>query len=294
MIYLRISGGLGNQMFQYAAGLSLAKSKNTTLGICLEILENREVGEGYTYRKFELESVFNLPPFKKVLGEQIDFYLDHGIGIFQKIKRKLIPHSVFIEKSLEFDPRFLSLKSESVIDGYFQSEKYILTNQNEILDAFGFQLQKLNSKSKELSTNFPEDTLAIHVRRGDYVQNKAINSVHGSCSIDYYHKGVERLKQNGISKIFVFSDDPEWVKQNLSFDIETEYVDWNEKDDSWQDMYLMSKSKYFIIANSSFSWWGAYLSQVQGKKVIAPSRWFADDLKNQQTKDLIPASWIKI
>ena len=136
---------------------------------------------------------------------------------------------------------------------------------------------------------------AIHVRRGDYVNNPEINAVHGSCNISYYEKGLSKLAERGeIGTVYIFSDDPKWVKENIRIDYPTQIIDWNQGEDSWQDMCLMSKCENFIIANSSFSWWGAYLSSSEQKKVIAPVRWFSDETKNKQTADLIPASWLKI
>ena len=137
------------------------------------------------------------------------------------------------------------------------------------------------------------DAVAIHVRRGDYISNQNTTEFHGICSLDYYHKAIDEI----ISKVndphfFVFSDDPEWTQENLKIDAPTTYVAHNSSDKNYEDLRLMSLCNHFIIANSSFSWWGAWLSRNESKIVIAPSRWFQDIKYNDS--DRLPEEWKRI
>ena len=136
-------------------------------------------------------------------------------------------------------------------------------------------------------------SVCIHIRRGDYVEDIITNQFHGVCNLDYYYRSIEYI----ASKIknpyfFVFSDDPLWVKQNLILKYPCDYIDQNFGKKDYEDMRVISKCKHNIIANSSFSWWGAWLNINPNKIVIAPKNWFKSKAIN--TKDLIPESWFKI
>ena len=147
--------------------------------------------------------------------------------------------------------------------------------------------QKVLDKIK--STN----SISLHIRRGDYVIKKRYQEVYAECTLDYYKRGVEEItKRYENPTLFIFSDDPDWVKANLKLDYESVYVDINSGEKSYADMRLMSSCNHNVIANSSFSWWGAWLNNNPEKIVIAPEKWFKDDSINQ--KDVIPESWIRI
>jgi len=293
MIFLKITGGLGNQMFQFAAAFALAQQKNTTIGIDLSDINTKEGKKNFTYRNFQLDRTFNISNYEIVPSFTYSFLTENKIT--DKIKRLFVKGSVFYEKHLTFDSTFFNAKPNAFIEGYFQSEKYFKDFEKEIRQQFSFK-QNPNFKTKNLLDNLKDiNSIAIHIRRGDYVNNKAINSMHGACSLDYYKKALNHFDLNE-HKLFFFSDDINWVKENFNFiDInKSTFIDWNDDDNAWQDMLIMSKCKNFIIANSSFSWWGAWLSINSTKKVIAPKQWFNDKNKNNQTKDLIPTSWIKV
>lgn len=141
------------------------------------------------------------------------------------------------------------------------------------------------------------ESISLHVRRGDYVSNLKASSEHGVCSIDYYKKAIEHIKSKIKDKknicFFLFSDDPIWVKDNMTFiNDEIVVIDFNNEEKSHEDMRLMSACKHNIIANSSFSWWGAWLNNNQEKIVVAPEKWFKVD--NYDTRDLYPANFIKL
>ncbi len=181
------------------------------------------------------------------------------------------------------------------IDGYFQCEKYFCNIRSILLKEFTLK-SSLSSYSSSLKKNIEsfENTVSLHVRRGDYVSNKVFSDVHGTCNLDYYKKAIEYIsKEFEDIKFFVFSDDIAWTKENI--DIENViYVDSEENRIPHEDMYLMSLCSHNIIANSSFSWWGAWLNQNNEKIVIAPKRWFSDDKMQNQSLDIVPSSWIRI
>ncbi len=137
------------------------------------------------------------------------------------------------------------------------------------------------------------EAVAVHIRRGDYVSNPVTAAVHGACGMDYYREGLSRLDQVVTRPhLYVFSDDIPWVRENLKTSHPVTYVDHNSADEPCEDLRLMSACKHFVIANSSFSWWGAWLSAFPGKRVVAPKRWFATDSKD--SRDQVPDSWIRI
>jgi hypothetical protein len=139
-----------------------------------------------------------------------------------------------------------------------------------------------------------ENSVSVHVRRGDYVSLASANAFHGTLSLDYYAKSAQLLRErlSGDLSFFVFSDDPEWVKSNLVLPGNTTYVDWNGEGAAHEDLRLMSNCRHNIIANSSFSWWGAWLGENADKLVVAPKQWFTNG--NPVSEDLIPRSWIKV
>ncbi len=293
MIYVKIIGGLGNQMFQYATSLALAIKNSTTVGIDLSEINKHEGKEHFSYRNFQLEKIFNIKGYK-ILSKKTSTYLTDQ-SITARLKKKVSSFRTYHEKGLNYDPNLHTVGQNSFIEGYFQSEKYFNAYREELLKHFSFSLP-YSEKSEHISKKIQEvNAIAVHIRRGDYISDQHINSVHGVCSIDYYKNAIIHLKVEN-PHFFFFSDDMNWVKENFaSLDLsQCDFVDWNTGDDSWQDMKLMSQCKHFIIANSSFSWWAAWLSESQNKKVIAPREWYADAKKNNETGDLIPDSWTRL
>ncbi len=135
--------------------------------------------------------------------------------------------------------------------------------------------------------------VSIHIRRGDYVTNTSANDFHGLCSLEYYSAGIEYvLSRVPDATLDVFSDDIEWARLNIRIPAPTIFIDHNQGRSSWEDMRLMSRCQHHIIANSSFSWWGAWLNPSPDKIVIAPSKWFADS--SILTDDIVPSTWIRI
>jgi hypothetical protein len=186
----------------------------------------------------------------------------------------------------------LNLPDNSYLSGLWQTEKYFKDCEEIIRTEFTFK-QPLNKKNSELSETIRrKNSVSIHIRRGDYIYNSEEYKIHGLCSIDYYKKAVECIANKaGELTLFIFSDDIEWVKNNLKFDFPIIFVD-NNVDDIHEDLRLMSLCKHNIIANSTFSWWGAWLNNNKEKIVIAPKKWFNEF--EADTKDIYPDSWMRI
>ena len=286
-------GGLGNQLFQYATGRALALKYQTELKLDLSFL-NSDPKNVYTKRELELH-VFNVSA-NIATDKEVDAFSKRTL--IQKIVRKVFPNSpskyfVANQKGFEYDEAFEGYPNNSYLNGYWQSERYFATVRDVLLK--DLIIKKEMSEQCKLTKGLilNSNSVSLHIRRGDYVSDKSASVYHGTLSLDYYDKAMSHL--NGLHqdlKVFIFSDDMNWVKENLKLTNECVYVDFNTGENSVFDMYLMSQCKHNIIANSSFSWWGAWLNQNPHKTVIAPEKWFAD--KNLNTKDLIPNSWLKM
>jgi len=294
MVYIQIWGGLGNQMFQFAAAKAVSISGKTKVGICLDKINQHPTNSDFTKRTFELDKVFVLKNFVFVNSSDYNYILHPGKSIFRKILNRLKRTSYFFEKGLSYDNSIKKLSAEAYIEGYFQSENYFDSCMEEILSDFRFR-QKPSEKTNELLIKIATKTsVAVHIRRGDFIEKKGNLATHGVCSNEYYISAIEQFKNYDNLIVVIVSDDPGWVYKNMNFGCDTVYVNWNADEDSWQDMYIISKCNHAIIANSSFSWWGAMLNRNPEKKIIAPARWYADEGLQKQTADLIPTSWIKI
>ena len=180
------------------------------------------------------------------------------------------------------------------MSGYWQSPKYFNSIETLIRKEFTFQ-KPLDSKNLEI-LNLIKNTISvsIHIRRTDF-QIINSNDIHGFCSLEYYDEAINYIHTNVLmSKFFIFSDDINWAKENLKVPMNSYFVSGNTGEKSYIDMQLMSNCNHNIIANSSFSWWGAWLNSNPKKIVIAPKKWFSDEKMNAQTDDLIPAEWIRM
>ena len=292
MIILKLFGGLGNQMFQLATLKSLSLLKKTKIGVDISSFEKESSAE-YTSRSFELERIFDLNEVSITTLKSYNYLLNNNLN--SRIKKKLFNGSVFFENGLTYQPEVKSITKNAYLEGYFQSEKYFADFRKEILNLFNFKSKQSTKTMEAEKLICTTDAIAIHIRRGDYASNKHVNSVHGTLPLSYYLNALNHFDVKN-AHLFFFSDDIQWVKDNFNFIApkQATFVNWNTGDDSWQDMYLMSKCHHFIIANSSFSWWGAWLSTHSTKKVICPKTWFIDPIRNQQTKDLIPKNWIRL
>jgi len=284
MVTIRLKGGLGNQMFQYAAAKSLAALHDTEVAIDKNWFYSQKDS---IPRNYELSCFDNISP--KFSSGSENFFLKRKWEYLKLNKFK----KFYVEPTGgDFDEKFFNLPSDIHLEGYFQSEKYFEQNEKIIRNEFSFDAISSNDNEEMLRKIRDTESVSIHVRRGDYVSNSKTNKKHGVCHPDYYSRAIAHIEQNVEKPVFfVFSDDMEWTKNNLKIDQLKFYIDYNKGKGSFEDMRLMSKCRHNIIANSSFSWWGAWLNNNSEKIVLTPKRWFNIE---RSTKDLIPNTWIQL
>lgn len=280
---MKLSGGLGNQLFQYATGRRLSHALNTKLK-----LDIRSYPDSYG-RKYYLDC-FNV---NAQLADENDLrFFEYGFG--QKFLNRL-PLNIFSkivkEKSLSFEKKILDLSDGKYLDGYWQSEKYFKDIESIIRKDITLKPEFSINNSDIFNLISHTNSVSLHVRRADYAQNKKTNSVHGTCSKEYYEKAINKFSKIENLNIFIFSDDIAWAKQNIQPRFAHHYVD-HGAEKGYIDLVLMSHCQHHIIANSTFSWWGAWLNDNPNKIVIAPNPWFRDKTRND--KDIIPVDWIKL
>jgi hypothetical protein len=290
MIIVQLKGGFGNQLFQYAAGLSLAIHHKTTLKVDISELIGPDKLLG-TQRYFDLQYLKRPPEI--ATAEEIH-RICHKPFYLQYLQKLLPCHQrrIYKEAAFSYDPHFFEAGNDIYLKGYRQSEHYFHNIENIIRDSFRIQESLLGQVSSCASEICSVNSVSIHIRRGDYKKAEAMK-IHGLLGKDYYNAAIERMYSLVNDPVFyVFSDDAEWVKHNLSFKSDCVFVSGILTKTHFEDFYLMSCCKHNIIANSSFSWWAAWLNDNKEKKVIAPVNWF--NQYTAKTEDLIPAGWIRI
>lgn len=291
MIIVKVLGGLGNQMFQFACGYALAQSNGTTLKLDITGFDN------YPLRNYELDK-FNVRANYASVNE-IKRIKYRPMSFVEKVIRKLVKKSLTLsmhyhkEQHFHFDLNLFKTEKNIYLDGYWQSEKYFARYRDDLLQIFTLKA-KLHEQTELYKKMIEErEAVSLHIRRGDYVSNAYTNSVHGICSLEYYENTVKMIIDRVKNPHFyIFSDDLAWAKEHLIFINDITFIELDKDALDHEELYLMSQCKYNIIANSSFSWWGAWLNQNAQKIVIAPKKWFNDNTIN--TGDLIPESWFRL
>ncbi len=293
MIITRLKGGMGNQMFQYALGRALSLRNNTTLGLDMyDLLDKTPRFGRITPRDYDLD-VFNIQA--GILSQsQIPFrYRSWGnnrIVVYLRIIFRKLYNRTGKEKKFTFDPNIFTIGPNAYLDGYWQSYKYF----ESISDIIRTDFTLRNPLSKEIQILQKEiletNSVALHVRRGDYVGN----IFHNTLTKEYYDRALTALKEKVmIDHLYIFSDDIKWCEENLSFGYPATFVKQEYAGEKGEGhMALMSSCKHCIIANSSFSWWAAWLANSPNKIIIGPKQWFIDD--SIDTGDLCPPGWIRI
>ncbi len=293
MIIAKLNGGIGNQMFQYAAGKSLALLNNCELKLDITHYDTLVLPNGLPYRGFDL-SIFNFEPIIATEKDLKLFKKDPApvsTRVLRKLKSIIQPYSVLYEPHFHFYPELLTKKGNILIDGYWQSEKYFKGIENVIRDNFKIKTTLIAEGVDLLKKIKNENSVCLNIRRKEFASNLYINQFTG---LDYINNAVElmTLKLDN-PHFFIFSDELSWVKQNLKIPHQHTFVEDNLYGDRYRDcLFLMTSCKHFIIPNSTFGWWGAWLSENKNKIVIAPDKWLNDVTKD--TTDLIPESWIRL
>jgi hypothetical protein len=287
-------GGLGNQMFQWACTRAVALDTGLPLRVATDQFS------GYALRALELQRVFALElpvasrdELRGLIGAwRAPLAVRRAIG---KLGSETAAGRRFVlERHVQPGPG-LAQRAErgAYLHGYWQSERWFAHHAAAVRADFAWR-QPLSERSAEVARRIAADgqAISLHVRRGDYVSEAKNRSIYALCEPAYYEAAVARLRQAGAGRVFAFSDDPAWVAGELAPRLgDVEIVDHNRGADSPQDMRLMAACRHHVIANSSFSWWGAWLDPRPDKRVIAPARWFAD---GRDESALLPAAWQRL
>ncbi|MDB5540638.1 MAG: fucT2 [Devosia sp.] len=277
-VTVAISGGLGNQMFKYAAARALALRHGGDVGLDVTFYRNSR------HRHFELDAFPIIA--KRLVPASGGFWKRFGA----KSREPEARARVYREPHFRFDPAFLDLALPVVLDGYFQSPRYFESSAEAIRRELTPPPAR-DSESLAIARAMTErDSAAVHVRRGDYVSKAHVNAIHGTCSIAYYQRAIEQLP--GDSTVFVFSDDIAWARANLPAVRRLVFVGDAGPRPGLADLWLMTLAQHHIVANSSFSWWGAWLAAPGNGRKFAPARWFAD--ASLDDRDLVPADWTRV
>jgi len=303
VITVSILGGLGNQMFQYAAAKALANRIGT--GVVLD----RSAFEGYKLRSFMLDRL-QIPECDLVNGgdqmgtpaRRYTSFLWRGRvnRLLERVGMKPIAFAdgTYVEPNFHFDPAFIELKAPVSLFGYFQSERYFENITGDVRRYFS-PLEPLGLASQAIADAMDrvEIPVSVHIRRGDYVASAETARVHGALGVDYYRKAIGLIERQAKARItlFVFSDDAEAAADLLRFHSGETVEVRGDPDRPWEDMALMARCHHHAIANSSFSWWGAWLNPSSEKIVVAPRAWFSsEELRRRNTCDLYPSRWVLV
>ena len=267
MIVIRLIGGLGNQCFQYAVGRHLSEIHHTELKIDISEFEIYKL-HAYSLNHYNI--------------------IENFASSEDMVELKQVR-----EKHLHFDPEILHLPNGIYLHGYWGSEKYFASIAEIIRHDLTVK-SSLSGKDKEMAEQITScESVSVHIRRMDFLPNTYTDQMSECCSLDYYLCSVEHIALTVIKPhFFIFSDDNAWVRENFKLPYPVTLVDHNGPDKNYEDMRLMSLCKHNIIANSTFSWWGAWLNNNPDKIVFAPKKWFTEKARNS-SRDIVPDLWIK-
>lgn len=277
MRLIKMTGGLGNQMFIYAFYLSMRKRFADTR-IDLSDMQHYHAHNGY-----ELHRIFALPTDEFLINRRLKQAAE--LLFFKTIIERKQDLRTLHAYTREYRWPFIYFK------GFYQSERYFRDVADEVRTLFTFTAPT-NPQTRALAENIRTDrsSVSLHVRRGDYLTAQFRDSMGSVCGLPYYRNLITEVKQRiPAPHFYVFSDDIGWAQENLGLDGEV-FVDWNTGQDSWQDMLLMSRCRHNAICNSTFSWWGAWLNAHPDKLVFAPDRW----MRQRETPHILPHDWIKV
>jgi hypothetical protein len=290
-ICMRLLGGLGNQLFQFSAGYALSKEKGVPLVLDASSYASDEL------RKLEITN-FSLPEDIKIcrtinpaISKKIKPW---HLSYWRQNQSRMLPYK---EKRHCFDPSIFSINQTAYLKGYFQSPLYFDGYRNDLRDIF-----KLKSTISASSQNYLDaisaaaTSVSVHIRRGDFLSKAETHSSHGVLDRSYYDQALDLLRKlyGRDVQLFFFTDDPDWIEEAFS-DIQNAQAVRGNGDHPWEDLYLMAQCDHNIIANSTFSWWGAWLNDNEEKTVIAPRHWFSRDKHCQTpTFDMFPDGWITL
>ncbi|MEZ4902597.1 MAG: alpha-1,2-fucosyltransferase [Spirosomataceae bacterium] len=284
MIIVRLRGGLGNQLFQYALGRHLALLNQTELKLDISLLTTPYT---WTRRQYQLDAFV----IKATVATRQEIAALKGkYEVLSRLLRFLSPQ-YYREPCFEFDDKVLSLRGSFYLDGYWQSEKYFEAIASLLRTDLRPEVALSANRAAAFGENKNTIAVSIHLRCVAIISfcSKA-NRYLQPCSMDYYENAIGYMaKEIENPTFFVFSDDISWVRENLKVPFQVHFIEGYTPQ---EDLWMMAACRHHIIANSTFSWWGAWLNPGPYKTVIAPQRWFATERFN--TQDLLPTKWIRL
>lgn len=293
MIIVRLIGGLGNQLFQYAAARRLAHVLDAELKLDISCFEY------WKFHPYRLDR-FHIPQNLSSPEETARFNsitIPSRLGkILFRLKQivTLRDWTILYENEVgPVDPRVLNAKGNVYLGGYWQSEKYFADIADIIRREFTLKPEP-DAENQRLAAQIQScESVSLHVRRGGNVTDPDSVRVVGTCDLGYYHRCIaEVCRRVKDPQFFVFSDDPEWAREHLEIGCPAKFVTHNGPERDYEDFRLMGLCRHHIIANSSFSWWAAWLSPSPDKVVLAPEKWFADP--RIDTRDIVPETWTRV
>jgi hypothetical protein len=288
VIIVRVMGGLGNQMFQYALGRRLSLNRGVPLKLDISFYQT-DLLRRYELDHYKIQAEISRP-------EEVERFvsLKFSNRLWRRLQRQFVPiryRNWVKEPTYGFHAEVLQVRGTCYLDGYWQSPLYFDSIEAQLRQEFSLR-EPVSAESASIRETIEQSqSISVHIRRGDYVTDPQVSRVHGTVSHDYYRTALEMIRRFvDHPHFFVFSDDPDWVHLNFKPAGEVTYVTRKESSPAHEDLYLMSLCQHHIIANSSFSWWGAWLSTNTDKRVIAPSRW--GNLSALNTSDRFLSDWI--
>jgi hypothetical protein len=294
MLVVNLIGGLGNQLFQYAAGRALAVQHGVELKLDISDFV-RYPPRQYLLNHFTIEERFASPEDLRRFDRDPRRWRSAARRLVARLRGQDVPSGrTIFERGFPYHAIHIDPAVDTWLIGYWQSERYFLPIAPRIRQEFTLRAPPPERSVRLLEAIDHERAVSLHVRRGDYVSNRVVQAKHGVCGVDYYHAAVARiLAVEPAARFYLFSDDLKWVRSNLRLEAPSEYVDLNGADQPQEDLRLMSRCRHHIIANSSLSWWGAWLNPRPDKVVIAPRQWFTPGSR-RDARDIVPTGWIRL
>ena len=292
MIISHLIGGLGNQMFQYAMSRSLSLEREESLYLDVQDFKGYTLHNGY-----ELNRVFDI---NTQLAGSVELKKVLGWRAYSLVRRKLYDpklskrrgRSMFVDTQFSSWRQLKDVPNDCYLMGNWQTESYFKNFQEVIREDFSFRFPPDGLNATLVNQISKVTAVSLHVRRGDYVTNPSTLAYHGLCSLDYYRRAINYISDRVENPVFyIFSDNILWAQENMKLKYPCHYVKHNKGIESYNDMRLMSHCQHHIIANSSFSWWGAWLNPREDKIVIAPQAWVLGDF---DTSDIVPDTWVQL
>lgn len=296
MKFVALTGGLGNQLFIYAFCMELRQRGYRTV----LFKPYSDDAKAYGHQGYELKKLFQVKEYEdqgsSIANQLLSFMTRLMMPLPYSVRNRLYEvlgvYTVTVPENFIYYPEVFHFKHKhELFRGTWQSSKYFSHAEEALRKNLVFDVSLLSDKTKEIEADMALCTsVSIHIRRGDYLSQLYANGFAGVCTEDYYSRAIDYIRQKVENPVFfVFTDDQDWVRDNFKVG-DARYVFHNTGKDSWQDMYLMSRCHHQIIANSSFSWWGAWLNQHEDKLVVAPRLWWRMFDKD----DVVPEGWVRL